>query len=224
MHIPDGFVSAPVNAGAFVISAAVCSVAVTRASRTLGERQVPLLGMTAAFIFAAQMLNFPVLAGTSGHFLGGVLAAVLLGPLNACLILALVLLVQCLLFSDGGLTALGSNVFNMGIVGGIGGYGVFRLALTLLPKTRAGFMAAVGVASWVSIVAAATSCALELTASGTSPLALALPAMVAVHAVIGVGEAFITCATVSVVLAARPDLVSAWPTATYVTPRAEELS
>ncbi|MBI5091731.1 MAG: energy-coupling factor ABC transporter permease [Candidatus Hydrogenedentes bacterium] len=220
MHIPDGFVSAPINAAAFAVSVAVCGAAVVRANHTLGERQVPLLGMTAAFIFAAQMLNFPVLTGTSGHFLGAVLAAVLLGPLNACLILALVLLVQCLLFSDGGLTALGSNVFNMGVVGGIGGYAVFRLLLSLLPKTRAGFMAAAAAASWTSIVAAAISCAVELAISGTSPLALALPAMAGVHALIGIGEAFITCATLSVILASRPDLVGAW-TKSAVSPQLE---
>jgi len=210
MHIPDGFVSAPVNATTFAIAAGVCALAVSRANRTLSERQAPLLGMTAAFIFSAQMLNFPIMAGTSGHFLGAVLAAILLGPLNSCLVLAIVLLVQCLLFNDGGLTALGSNIFNMGVVGGIGGYAVFRALLVVMPNRRFGFMTAVAIASWVSIVAAAATCAVELAVSGTVPLSAALPAMAGVHALIGIGEAFITCATLSVVMASRPDLVPAW--------------
>lgn len=210
MHIPDGFISAPINVAAFAASAAVCGAAVRRANRTLGEREIPLLGVTAAFIFAAQMVNFPVMAGTSGHFLGAVLAAVLLGPLNACLILALVLVIQCLLFSDGGITALGSNIFNMGIAGGIGGYAIFYAARMMLPKSRAAFFAAAGLAAWASIVLAASCCAVELALSGTAPLWATLPAMAGVHAVIGVGEAVITCATLSVVMAARPDLIGAW--------------
>lgn len=178
---------------------------------TLGERQVPLLGVTAAFVFAAQMLNFPVAAGTSGHFMGAVMAALLLGPLNGALVLALVLVVQCFVFADGGMTALGTNVFNMGVVGALGGYAIFRIALALLPGTRAGFLAATAIASWLSIVLAASACAVELSLSGTYPLVPALTAMAGVHALIGIGEAVVTCATMSMVLAARPDLVRAWP-------------
>lgn len=210
MHIPDGFVSTPINAAMIVVSAAACGLAARKSRRSLEDRQVPLLGVTAAFIFAAQMLNFPVAAGTSGHFLGAALAFVMLGPWNACLIMAMVLIIQCLGFADGGLSALGTNIFNMGVVGGIGCYYIFRMLLWLLPTTRAGFMAAVAVSAWLSVVLAASFCALELGLSGTSPLRLALPAMMGVHAVIGVGEGLITTAVLSVVISARRDLVSAY--------------
>jgi len=210
MHIPDGLVSGPINAAAFVVSAATCGLAVVRANKTLGERQIPLLGVTAAFIFAAQMLNFPIAGGTSGHFLGALLACVLLGPLNAFLVMALVLAIQCLGFADGGLTALGTNIFNMGIIGGIVSYGLFQILKSVLPKTRGGFLAAVAVAAWFSVVLASAVCALELHFSGTSPLKIALPAMTAVHVLIGLGEAIITTVVISVVLASRPDLVATW--------------
>lgn len=210
MHIPDGFVSGEINAAAFALSAAVCAVAVAKANRTLGEKQVPLMGTTAAFVFAAQMLNFPVVAGTSGHFLGAALIAILLGPLNAVLILAIVLAVQGLLFADGGLTAIGTNLFNMGIIGGAVSYCVFLAVKAFLPKTRKGFLTAAGIAAWCSVVIASSACALELAASGISPLKIVLPAMAGVHALIGVGEGIITVSVLSVVIASRPDLVSSW--------------
>ena len=210
MHIPDGFVSVPVNAATFLVSASACAVAASRAGRSLGERQVPLLGVTAAFVFAAQMLNFPVAGGTSGHFLGAMLAAVLLGPAQGYLAMAVVLIIQCLMFSDGGITALGSNLLNMGLVGGVGAYAVFRVALAAFPKTRSGFLAAAGTAAWASVVLASAACAFELAASGTCPFEIAMPAMVGVHAVIGVGEAVITAAVLSTVLSVRPDLVAEW--------------
>ncbi len=210
MHIPDGFLSAPVAMAGYAASAAVLALALKRSSRTLEDRQVPLLGVTTAFVFAAQMLNFPVAAGTSGHFLGAVLAAVLLGPLNTCLVFAAVLCLQCMLFADGGLTALGVNMFNMGVVGGMGGYALFRLIKAVLPESRRTFLFAAALASWFSVVAGASACAVELALSGTVPLGLVLPAMSAVHALIGVGEVVITVATLSVILAARPDVVGAW--------------
>jgi cobalt/nickel transport system permease protein len=210
MHIPDGFLSAPVYLAGYAVSGAVCAVAVARANRNLGEREVPLLGMTAAFVFAAQMLNFPVAGGTSGHFLGSTLAAVLLGPLNACLVMAVVLVIQCLGYADGGLTALGANLFNMGIVGAIGGWLLFRALQAILPKSRWGFLAAAAAASWAAVVLASAICAGELAWSGTLPLRVALPAMAGVHALIGIGEAMITAAVLSSVLAVRPDLVAAW--------------
>lgn len=211
MHIPDGAVSAQVNLTTFVLSGVTCAVAAARAGRTLGDRQTPLLGMTAAFVFAAQMLNFPVAGGTSGHFMGAVLAALLLGPLNACLVMAVVLAVQALVFSDGGVTALGSNLFNMGIVGGLGGWLVFASMRAALPRTRTAFLTAAAVAAWLSVMIAACACAVELALSGTSPLAVVLPAMAGVHALIGIGESFITVTVLSTVLAIRPDLVAAWP-------------
>jgi cobalt/nickel transport system permease protein len=213
MHIPDGFVSGPVNLAGYAVSTAAVGVALAKGNRSLQEHQVPLLGVTAAFVFAAQMLNFPVVAGTSGHFLGAVLTAVLLGPWNACLVLALVLSIQCLMFADGGLTALGTNTFNMGVVGGVLSYGVFAALRTLAPKTRTGFFFSVAVASWFSVVAAATACALELAVSGTVPWRIVLPAMVGIHALIGIGEALVTVTTLSAVLASRPDLVTTWQAA-----------
>ena len=219
MHIPDAYLSAPVFAAGYVVSGAVCAVAVARANRNLGEREVPLLGMTAAFVFAVQMLNFPVAGGTSGHFLGSTFAAVLLGPLNACLVMAVVLLIQCLGFGDGGLTALGANLFNMGIVGALGGWLLFRALRAVLPKSRWGFLASAGAASWVAMVVASAICAGELAASGPPfQLRVALPAMAGVHALIGIGEAVITVAALSSVLAVRPDLVAAWDR----TPKLEE--
>lgn len=210
MHVPDGFVSAGVNAATAAVSLGVCAAAAARVRRTPADRRAPLFGVTAAFVFAAQMLNFPVAAGTSGHVLGATLAMILLGPAAGCLIMAVVLVVQCLGFADGGLTALGTNFFNMAIIGGLGGYAMFRLLRAVLPKTRGGFTAAAAAASWLGVTAAAAGCAVELAVSGTSPLRAALPAMVGVHALIGVGEALVTVGVLSVVLGERPDLVAAW--------------
>jgi cobalt/nickel transport system permease protein len=224
MHIPDGLVSGPVNLTGAVVSAAVVGIALAKVNRALKEEQVPLLGVTAAFVFAAQMINFPVGAGTSGHFLGAVLAALLLGPWNACLVMALVLVIQCLLFADGGLTALGTNVFNMGVVGGLLSYGVFLGVRSALPRTRGGFLAAAAFTAWFSVVASASFCAVELAVSGTVPLVAALPAMAGVHALIGIGEAVVTAAALSVVLAARPDLVGAWKGPNGPGPSMEALS
>ncbi|MCK5007997.1 MAG: energy-coupling factor ABC transporter permease [Spirochaetales bacterium] len=210
VHIPDGLVSVPISIATAVVSTGVGAAAVARARRTLGEKNVPILGVSAAFVFAAQMLNFPVAAGTSGHFLGALMVALLLGPLNGFLVMAVVLVMQSLLFADGGLTALGTNIFNMGIVGGLGGYGLFRLLILVLPRRRGVFVAAAAVSAWFSVVLAASVCAVELALSGTSPLALALPAMAGVHVLIGVGEGIISAVVVSLMLGVRPDLVLAW--------------
>ena len=158
------------------------------------------------------MLNFPIAGGTSGHFLGAMLVAVLLGPLNGFLVIAVVLAIQCLLFADGGLTALGTNIFNMGIVAGLGGYYLFMAVKLLLPKGKTFFLSAVALGSWLSVVIASAFCALELTLSGTTPLRIVFPSMVGVHALIGVGEAIITTAVLTVVLGTRPDLIMAWKT------------
>ena len=210
MHIPDGFLDGRTAVAGGALAAAGLGVALARVRRTLPPRRVPLIGLAAAFVFAAQLLNFPVGGGTSGHLVGATLAAVLLGPSAAVVVMSAVLILQCLMFADGGLTALGTNVFNMAIVGGLFSYAVFRGLAFLLPRNRWGFFLAVGVASWFSVVLASTACAIELAVSGTVPLALVLPAMVGVHALIGVGEAIITVTTLSVVLASRPDLVGAW--------------
>ena len=212
MHIPDGFVSGPINLATAVVSGAAVSLSTWRASAQarLRPSNVPLLATTAAFIFAAQMLNFPIAAGTSGHFLGAAVVAALLGPASACLVLALVLVIQCFLFTDGGSSALGSNVFNMGLVAGLSSFLIMRLLRPFLPRGRSGFLLAVGVAAWASIVLAAAACSLELALSGTFPFLAVFPAMVGTHALIGIGEALISVAVLSAVWAARPDLLPAW--------------
>jgi cobalt/nickel transport system permease protein len=207
MHIPDGFLSNEVAVACAVPAVAAVGYGLRRANVELDERKVPLLGVTAAFVFAAQMLNFPVAGGTSGHFLGAAFAAVLLGPWLACLVLAVVLAVQAFVFADGGLTALGANIFNMGAIGGIVVGGLMLAARRALPATRGALLSVTAVGAWFSVVAGATACALELAASGTVPLGTVLPAMLGVHAIIGIGEAVITVAAVSAVLATRPDLI-----------------
>lgn len=209
MHIPDGFVSAPINIAAAAASVAVIGYALKRTGEFLDQKKIPLLGVVAAFVFAVQMLNFPVAAGTSGHFVGAVLAAVLLGPFEAVLVMASVLVLQCLMFADGGITALGSNIFNMGMVGALVGYVAFKGLRAVLPGNKSGMLAAAAIAAWVSIVASALSCAVMLGASGRYPLELAIPAMTGVHALIGIGEGAITAAALALVTAARPDLVRA---------------
>jgi cobalt/nickel transport system permease protein len=207
MHIPDGFLSNTVNVITFAVSAGACAYGVKRVNRTFGEREVPLMGVTAAFVFAAQMINFPVAGGTSGHFLGAVFSSVLLGPWAGLIIMTIVLMVQCLGFADGGLTAIGSNILNMGVIGALGGYGVFYCLYTLLQRSRKGFFIALSISSWLSIVMGASAAAFELALSGTSPLKIALPAMAGIHAIIGAGEAIITTTAISLILKTRPDLV-----------------
>ena len=211
MHIPDGFLSHGINAAAFVISAAACTYGVKKVNRSFGEREVPIMGVTAAFTFAAQMINFPIAGGTSGHFLGAVFSSVLLGPWAGLLMMTIVLIVQCLGFADGGLTAIGSNIFNMGVIGALGGYSIFYILFTIFQKSRKGFFVALTIASWLSIVMGASAAAIELALSGTSPLNIALPAMAGIHAIIGVGEAIITTAAISLILKTRPDLVVSLP-------------
>jgi len=212
LHLPDGFASGAVNAAGAACAAAAVGYSAWRFRRDSARRPqlAPLTATTAAFVFAAQMLNFPVAAGTSGHFLGAAAVAALLGPWSACLVMALVLVIQCLLFADGGVTALGTNILNMGLVAGLAGYALMRALRALLPSGRTGYILSAAAAGWAGTVAAAAACALELAASGTSPLRLALPAMAGVHAVIGVGEALITAAVLSAVCAARPDLLPGW--------------
>ena len=208
MHIPDGFINAPTSLAAGAVAAGGVGVSLRRAAHTLQERQAPLAGLVAAYIFAVQMLNFPVAAGTSGHLLGGVLAAVLVGPWAGCVCVAVVLVVQSL-FADGGLTALGLNITNMAVVGVFGGWAVFRLLRRFLPATRTSVVAASGIAAGVSVVLAASAFVLEYALGGTggAPVSTVLAAMVGVHTLIGVGEGVITALTVGVVLGVRPDLV-----------------
>jgi len=210
MHIPDGFLSAPVSIATYAVSAATGGLAVHRAKKYFADRLVPLAGVCAAFIFAAQMMNFPIGGGTSGHFLGAILACVLLGPSAGFWVMALVLTVQSLLFADGGITALGANIMNMGLIGGVLVYFVLMGILKLLPREKKVFIGVVGVASWLSVVFASAACSLELSISGTIPFTVVFPAMTITHALIGIGEALITTAVTAYVLSARPDLVFAW--------------
>ena len=207
MHIPDGFLDPGVAAATAIVSAGAVGYALRRADRDLDDERVPLLGVTAAFVFAVQMLNFPVAGGTSGHLLGAGLAAILLGPWLACLVMAVVLTTQALVFADGGISALGANVLNMGVIGALTVGYLMVWSRHLAPRTRAGFLAVVAGGAWLAVMAGAGAAALELSASGTVPLATVLPAMLGVHARIGAGEAVITVAAVGAVLATRPDLV-----------------
>jgi cobalt/nickel transport system permease protein len=207
MHIPDGFLSTEVALACWVPAAVAVGVGLKRADVELDERRVPLLGVTAAFVFAAQMLNFPVAGGTSGHFLGAALAAILLGPWLACLVLAVVLGVQAFVFADGGITALGANVLNMGVIGALMVGGLMHAARRFAGHGRTAFLAICGAGAWLAVMAGAAATAVGLALSGTVPLGTVLPAMLGVHTVIGIGEAVVTVAAVSAVLVTRPDLV-----------------
>ncbi len=203
MHIPDGFLSNPVmvatNAAAFVTVGA----AVKKAREELDERKIPLMGVIAAFVFAAQMLNFPIFGGTSGHVLGGLLSALLVGPNSAILVMSVVLIVQALLFNDGGILALGANIINMAVVGSWFCYWVYRwLARFCRNETIA-----VAISAWLSVVLAAFFCALELALSGIVPLLVVVPTMAAIHGIIGIGEAMVTVAAFAFVKRTKPELV-----------------
>lgn len=209
MHVPDGFLDLPTSLGTGALAAAGVGLALRGARRELDERTAPLAGLVATFVFAAQMLNFPVGAGTSGHLLGGALAAVLVGPFTATLCLTVVLIVQALLFADGGLTALGTNVVLMALVGVWVAWGAFVLVRAALPRRLAAVPASAAVAALISVPAAALTFVALFAVGGAVavPLdALAL-AMLSVHALIGVGEAVITALVVSAVVAVRPDIV-----------------
>ncbi len=207
MHIPDGFLNVATVATTYVVSAGGVANAVRIANKKLGEKQVPLMGILAAFIFAAQMLNFPIAGGTSGHFLGAALAAILLGPWAAVIIMSAVLIAQSLIFQDGGLLALGANIFNMGIVASFAAHYINRLAQSLFGDNRRGKLIGVFAAAWGSVLLASVACAIELAISGASPWGVVLPAMAGVHALIGIGEGLISIAVVSLVLATRADLM-----------------
>ncbi|MFE2126027.1 energy-coupling factor ABC transporter permease [Streptomyces amritsarensis] len=209
MHVPDGFINAPVSVAAGVAAAAAVAVSLRGARRELDERTAPLAGLVAAFIFAVQMLNFPVAAGTSGHLLGGALAAILVGPYTGVLCVSVVLLMQGILFADGGLTALGVNITVMGVVTVVTAHLLFRGLLRVLPTTRRSVTAAGFVAALLSVPAAAAAFTAVYAVGGTTdvPLGKVLTAMVGVHLLIGIGEALITAATVGAVIAVRPDLV-----------------
>jgi len=208
MHIPDGFLSTVVSIALWAVSVVFILIALRQVNKDLGERQVPVMGVLAAAIFAGQMLNFAVTGGTSGHLLGAAIAAVVLGPWAAVLVMTAVVATQALIFQDGGLLALGGNLFNMAVVGVFVAYAVYRLFLRLSGGKRWGILAGSAVAAWASIFIASLAVALQLALSGTSPANIAVPAMAGIHALIGVGEALITLGAISFLLAARPDLLN----------------
>ncbi|MFG2451585.1 energy-coupling factor ABC transporter permease [Streptomyces sp. NPDC048512] len=209
MHVPDGFINAPVSAVTGVVAAGAIAVSLRGARRELDERTAPLAGLVAAFIFAVQMLNFPVAAGTSGHLLGGALAAILVGPYTGVLCVSVVLLMQGILFADGGLTALGVNITDMAIVTTVVSYALFRGLVKVLPRTRRSVTVASFVAALLSVPAAAVAFTLIYAVGGTTDIAITkvATAMIGVHVLIGIGEAVITALTVGAVIAVRPDLV-----------------
>jgi cobalamin biosynthesis protein CbiM len=212
MHIPDGFIDLPTSAAFAGASAVAVAGAVKGARKQLSEQSAPLAGLTAVFIFAVQMLNFPVAAGTSGHLIGAALAMVLVGPYAATLALVVVLIIQAFLFADGGLTALGLSIFNMAVISVWVSFAVFMLLKKIFPKTKSWLVIATFVSALISVPAAAIGFVIQyaIGANATFSVGTVLNAMVGTHILIGIGEAIITALTVSAVLASRSDLVFGW--------------
>ncbi len=223
MHIPDGFINGATSAGFGLVSAGSLGVAIRQTGRYLNERQVPLAGLVAAFVFAAQMFNFPVVSGMSGHLLGGVLAAVLVGPWAGLVVMSVVLFVQGLFFADGGLSALGLTIVNMGLLGAVVGYAVYRMILKILPRRPRSVSLAAGIAGFISVPLAAMGFVAQFAVGGTAEVALSavFTAMLSTHVLIGVGEGFLTALIVGAVMSSRPDLVYGAPD--YQDGRTEEL-
>ncbi len=221
MHIPDGFLDAKTALVTGGLSAAGLGYALRSVRLELPPRRVPLLGLAAAFLFAAQMVNFPVLGGTSGHLVGGALVAALLGPAAAVVVVSTVLIVQCFLFADGGVMALGANIFNMGLVSTFTGYAIFRLVARVLPGLR-GQVAALAFAGWCSTVLASISCAGQLAWSGTVAWRVGLPAMAGVHALIGLGEGAVSALVFLAIVRTRPDLLPERATAGFAPAKVRE--
>lgn len=209
MHIPDGFIDLPVSAGAAVVSAGAITAALRNSRGSMEQEVAPMAGLTAVFIFAVQMLNFPVAAGTSGHLLGGALAAILVGPWVALLAMTVVLALQAFIFADGGLSAIGLNVLNMGVLTVLVGWLVFKAVVKILPKKNSSVVAASATAAFISVPVSALGFVVQYAIGGSGIIELdkVLGAMLSVHVLIGIGEAVITALTVGAVLATRADLV-----------------
>ena len=211
MHIANGIVDGPVSAVFAIFAVAALAFCVRKARADLDDRLAPMAGLVAAFIFAVQMLNFQVLPGVSGHLLGGTLAVILVGPWVGALCVSTVLIVQCLLFADGGLTALGLNITNMALLGTAAGYLLVAGLLRFVPRTPTGLAATALVASIVSVVVASQGFVLQYALGGTTELSLPWVSgtMAGVHLLIGIGEGLIAATTVATVARVRPDLVYA---------------
>jgi cobalt/nickel transport system permease protein len=208
MHIPDGFLTTVVSIVGWILTIVAVAYALRQTRGQLGDKQIPLMGVLAAFIFAAQAINFPVAGGTSGHLLGACLAAIVMGPWAAVLIMTCVIAIQALVFQDGGLVVLGFNIFNMGIIGAFTGSLVYTQIKRLLGEGRNSLLIAGAVGAWLSVMLGALATSLELIASGTSPFGVVLPAMLGVHTLIGIGEALITVGAIAFVYATRRDLLN----------------
>ena len=204
LHIPDGFLSVVISLIFWLTAIIFIGLAISKTNQSLGEKQIPLMGVMAAFIFAAQMLNFPIAGGTSGHFLGGALAAIVLGPWAGILVMTAVIGVQGLLFQDGGLLVMGANIFNMGILTAVIGYGLYRM---VIHQKRGARLAVAGIGAWIATMAAALITGLQLWLSGTTRLEIVIPDLMGVHALIGIGEALITVAALTYIEQTRPDLL-----------------
>lgn len=207
MHIPDGFLSLVVSAILWMLSIVLVGIALWQAEKELGSLQVPLMGVLAAMVFAGQMLNFQVAGGTSGHLMGAAMVTIFLGPWSAIVVMTAVVATQAVIFQDGGLLALGANIFNMGVVGVAVSYAAHRIVTKLARGQAWGVFLSAAAGGWLSIVAAALACAIQLSLSGTAPANLSIPAMGGIHAVIGLGEALITLGAVAFVYAVRPGLL-----------------
>jgi cobalt/nickel transport system permease protein len=207
MHIPDGFLNLPVIFVTWVIAIGLIALALSRSQAEYQEKAVPLMGVCAAFIFAAQMINFPIPGGTSGHLLGGTLAGALLGPWAGSLVMVAVFIVQAVLFQDGGLTVLGANIFNMGLVGTFAGYYLYKAIRFAIGRNKlSGMVVGAAVAAWTSVMVGSLLCAIQLAISGTVPLSVALAAMATWHVIIGIGEAVITVIALTFIWRTRPDM------------------
>lgn len=207
MHIPDGFLNLPVIFVTWVIAIALIALALSRSQAEYQEKAVPLMGVCAAFIFAAQMINFPIPGGTSGHLLGGTLAGALLGPWAGSLVMVAVFIVQAVLFQDGGLTVLGANIFNMGLVGTFAGYYLYKAIRFAIGRNKlSGMVIGAAVAAWTSVMVGSLLCAIQLAISGTVLLTVALAAMATWHVIIGIGEAVITVIALTFIWRTRPDM------------------
>lgn len=213
MHIPDGFINATTSAGFGVAAVGGLGAAIRQTGKYLSDRQVPLAGLVAAFVFAAQMVNFPVISGMSGHLLGGVLAAVLVGPWAGFVILSVVLFVQSIFFADGGLSALGLNVANLGFLGAVGGYAIYRILLKLVSNDSRGITLAAGGAAAIAVPLAAMGFVAQYAIGGSSDVSIGavFAAMLGTHILIGIGEGLITAMVIGAVVSSRPDLVYGAP-------------
>ncbi len=207
MHVPDGLIGPVTAILTWIVAVIIVGYALRRAQAELDDRSIPIVGLTAAFIFAAQMVTVPVAGGTSAHLLGGAMAGIMLGPWVGTLVVSVVYMVQAIAFADGGITALGANVLAMGVLAAVGGYYLFRTLTAVLPRSRWAYLGSVAVTSWVTIVAAAALVSVFIVFGGPLPPAT-FPVMIGVHALVGVLEAVISVSVVAAVLATRPDLLA----------------